>query len=161
MKAHRSSLQNVVMRSRGSASGARHEPSAGRPRAQLMRAILVPSLALFGLTAVAAAPPGHSIRSHVQASQLRTGAGSVLRAHDVAAMPCKAGGGPWMYAKVVNSGQWMYWRPWMYGRPWMYAKVVNGGPWMYAVMNERPACTRPSQLRRQGFQSSNAGPVSA
>ncbi len=60
-----------------------------------------------------------------------------------------------MYAKVVNSG------PWMYGRPWMYAKVVNGGPWMYAVMNERPACTRPSQLRRQGFQSSNAGPVSA
>ena len=154
MKAHRS-LQNVVLRSRGSASGARHEPSAGRPRAQLVRAILVPSLALFGLTAVAAAPPGHSIRSHVQASQLRARANSVLRARDVAATPCKAGGGPWMYAKVVNSG------PWMYGRPWMYAKVVNGGPWMYAVMNGRPACTRPSQLRRQDFQSSNADPVSA
>ncbi len=65
MKAHRS-LQNVVLRTRGSASGARHEPSAGRPRAQLVRAILVPSLAIFGLTAVAAAAPGHSIRSHVQ-----------------------------------------------------------------------------------------------
>ena len=139
MKAHRS-LQNVVLRTRGSASGARHEPSAGRPRAQLLRAILVPSLALFGLIAVAAAPPGHSIRSHVQASQLRAGANSVLRAHGVAATSCKAGGGPWMYAEVVNSGPWMYWRP------WMYAKVVNSGPWMYAVMNGRPGCTRPSQF---------------
>jgi len=139
MKAHRS-LQNVVLRTRGSASGARHEPSAGRPRAQLLRAILVPSLALFGLIAVAAGPPGHSIRSHVQASQLRAGANSVLRAHGVAATSCKAGDGPWMYAEVVNSG------PWMYGRPWMYAKVVNSGPWMYAVMNGRPGCTRPSQF---------------
>ena|SRR5260221_8600185 len=120
MKAHRS-LQNVILRNRGSASGARHEPSAGRHRAQLVRAILVPSLASFGLTAVAAAPPGHSFRSHVQASQLRAGANSVLRAHDVAATSRKAGGGPWMYAKAVNSG------PWMYGRPWMYAKVVNSG----------------------------------
>ncbi len=42
-----------------------------------------------------------------------------------------------MYAKVVNSGPWMYWRPWMYGRPWMYAKVVNSGPWMYSVTNGR------------------------
>ena len=139
MKAHRS-LQNVVLRTRGSASGARHEPSAGRHRAQSARAILVPSLALFGLTAVVAASPGHSIRSHVQASQLRAGANSVLRAHGVAATSCKAGGGPWMYAEVVNSG------PWMYGRPWMYAKVVNSGPWMYAVMNGRPGCTRPSQF---------------
>src|SRR5260221_12467180 len=115
MKAHRS-LQNVVLRTRGSASGARHEPSARRPRAQLVRAFLVPSLVFFGLTAVAAAPPGHSIRSHVQASQLRAGANSVLRARDLAATPSKPGGAPWTYARAVNSG------PWRYGRPWMNAK---------------------------------------
>jgi hypothetical protein len=155
MKAHRS-LRNVVLIARGSVSVDRREPSARRVRAQLARAILFPSLALVGLSAVAAAWPGPGIDSHGRVSTRQAAGSSALRAHDVAARPCPAGGTRWMHAKV-NASPWMYAKvnasPWMYAKvnasPWMYAKV-NVSPWMYAAINGRPVCTRPGQVTRPG-----------
>jgi len=161
MKAHRS-LRNAVPGIRGSVANVRREPSARRSRAQVARTILIPVLALFSFSAVAAASPVLGIRSHVWASTDHASGQSVLRAHDVAVRSCAAGGDPWMYARVsggamVSGGPWMYGKvsggPWMYaaanGGPWMYA-AANGGPWMYAVINGRSGCTRAGQFLRNG-----------
>lgn len=150
MKAHRS-LQNVVLEARGPVGMDRREPSAGRVRAKLARAILIPFLALVSLSAVAAASPGYGIEGHVRVSTHQAAGSSAMPAQVVAARSsCTLGGSPWMYA-IANG------RPWMYavinGRPWMYAKVVNGGRWMYAKTNGRPGCTLPERIMRHGAVS--------
>jgi hypothetical protein len=155
MKAHRS-LRNVVLRARESVGVDRREPSARRVRAQLAGAIVLPSLALVGLSAVAAAWPAPGIDSHVRVSTSQAASSAALRAHDVAARPCPAGATRWMDAKF-NGSPWMYAKvnasPWMYAKvnasPWMYAKV-NASPWMYAVIKGRPGCTRHGQVTRHG-----------